>query len=144
MDLRRWNVGHVRMVLQAAPAFAPFPPRGTAQIADIRAKVGDAAIAQLLGKAEADMVAPIPALPAELYLDFQRTGRREGYEDAQRQRRNMLYRLTLAEWLEGNGRHREYRLGTLRGNQLGLAGACPHPRSAGSADPGPGCRHDRA
>jgi hypothetical protein len=104
MDLRRWNVGHVRMVLQAAPAFAPFPPRGTAQIADIRAKVGDAAIAQLLGKAEADMVAPIPALPAELYLDFQRTGRREGYEDAQRQRRNMLYRLTLAEWLEGNGR----------------------------------------
>jgi hypothetical protein len=104
MDLRRWNVRHVRMVLQAAPAFAPFPPRGTAQIADIRAKVGDAAIAQLLGKAEADMVAPIPALPAELYLDFQRTGRREGYEDAQRQRRNMLYRLTLAEWLEGNGR----------------------------------------
>lgn len=104
MDLRRWNVGHVRMVLQAAPAFAPFPQRNDPDMADIGAMVGDAAVAQLLGKAEADMAQPIPALSAELYLDFQRTGRREGYEDAQRQRRNMLYRLTLAEWLEGKGR----------------------------------------
>ncbi len=104
MDLRRWNVKHVRLVLEAAPAFAPFPRRGTSGMADVRAKVGEPAIAQLLIEAEADMAQPIPALPAELYFDFMRTGRREGYEDAQRQRRNMLYRLTLAEWLEGKGR----------------------------------------
>ncbi|HTO28780.1 MAG TPA: hypothetical protein VL017_09335, partial [Devosia sp.] len=90
------------MVLEAAPAFTPFP-RG-AELATLRGRVGDDAMGQLLARAETDMAQPIPALSAELYLDFQRTGRREGYEDAQRQRRNMLYRLTLAEWLEGNGR----------------------------------------
>ena len=104
MDLRRWNVKHVRMVLEAAPAFVPFPRRGAAAIADMQGKIGEAALSQLIARAEADMVEPIPALPAELYLDFLRTGRREGYEDAQRRRRNMLYRLTLAEWLEGRGR----------------------------------------
>jgi hypothetical protein len=104
MDLRRWNVRHVRLVLETAPAFAPFPRRGTTEIAALRDKAGEAEIAALLARAEADMADPIPALPAELYFDFQRTGRREGYEDAQRQRRNMLYRLTLAEWLDGKGR----------------------------------------
>ncbi|MGB3336141.1 MAG: heparinase II/III family protein [Devosia sp.] len=104
MDLRRWNVKHVRMVLEAAPTFAPFTQRGAAGMAEIKARVGEAALSQLLAQAEADIAEPIPALPAELYLDFLRTGRREGYEDAQRRRRNMLYRLTLAEWLEGKGR----------------------------------------
>lgn len=104
MDLRRWNVKHVRMALEAAPAFVPFPRRGTPELDAIRTMVGETAMAQLLVQAEADMVQPIPALPAELYFEFQRIGRREGYEDAQRQRRNMLYRLTLAEWLEGKGR----------------------------------------
>ena len=102
MELRRWNVKHVRMVLDKAPAFTPFP-RG-ASAGEVRARVGEAAVAQLLAAAEADISAPIPALPAELYLEFLRNGRREGYEDAQRRRRNMLYRLTLAEWLEGQGR----------------------------------------
>lgn len=104
MDLRRWNVKHVRMVLEAAPAFAPFARRGSQDIAAVKAGVGEAALSQLLARAEADMAEPIPALPAELYLEFMRNGRREGYEDAQRRRRNMLYRLTLAEWLEGKGR----------------------------------------
>lgn len=99
MELRRWNVKHVRMVLEDAPAFSPFP-HGAA----VRSGVGDGAVGQLLAAAQADIGEPVPALPAELYLDFMRTGRREGYEDAQRQRRNMLYRLTLAEWLEGKGR----------------------------------------
>ncbi|KRA46172.1 hypothetical protein ASD80_18090 [Devosia sp. Root635] len=90
------------MVLDSAPAFTPFP-RG-ADAAAVRSRVGDAAMGQLLAAAEADIAEPIPALPAELYLEFQRNGRREGYEDAQRKRRNMLYRLTLAEWLDGRGR----------------------------------------
>ena len=102
MELRRWNVKHVRIVLENAPAFSPFP-RGAA-VAPVRARVGEPAVAQLLAAAEADASGSIPALPAELYLEFMRNGRREGYEDAQRQRRNMLYRLTLAEWLEGQGR----------------------------------------
>jgi len=90
------------MVLEAAPAFAPFPPGGA--MAAISAQVGEVAVGQLISQAEADAVAAVPALPAELYLEFDRIGRREGYEDAQRLRRNMLYRLTLAEWWEGRGR----------------------------------------
>lgn len=106
MDLRRWNVKHVRLVLEGAPAFAPFPRHGLPDLAAIRAQVGNEGIDQLRAAARADVVAPIPALPAELYLDFARTGRREGYEDAQRRRRNMLYRLVLAEWLGGEGEFR--------------------------------------
>ncbi|MFN4211129.1 MAG: hypothetical protein ACK4G5_11205, partial [Devosia sp.] len=103
MELRRWNVRHVRQVLKTAPHFVPFARGGDAGLEAIRAQVGPASIADLLDQARADALAPIPALPASLYLEFARTGRREGYEDAQRARRNMLYRLTLAEWLEGQG-----------------------------------------
>lgn len=103
MELRRWNVRHIRQVLEAAPAFVPFPRGEGAGLDSISAKVGRGAIDGLLSGARADAVAPIPALPATLYLEFLRTGRREGYEDAQRARRNMLYRLTLAEWLERKG-----------------------------------------
>ncbi|MFK4811710.1 heparinase II/III family protein [Devosia sp. ZW T5_3] len=99
MDLRRWNVKHVRLTLDGAAAFAPF----SRDAAEIRAQVGSQAIEALLESARADIGADIPALPAELYLEYQRNGRREGYEDAQRARRNMLYRLTLAEWLEQSG-----------------------------------------
>ncbi len=103
MELRRWNVRHVRQVLEAAPHFVPFARGGDAGLEAIRAQIGPASIADLLDRARADALAPIPALPASLYLEFARTGRREGYEDAQRARRNMLYRLTLVEWLEGQG-----------------------------------------
>ncbi|MGV8831234.1 MAG: heparinase II/III domain-containing protein [Devosia sp.] len=99
MDLRRWNVKHVRMVLETAPAFAPFPR----DVAAIRAGMGQGGIDSLLTQARADALAAVPALPAALYLEFLRNGRREGYEDAQRARRQMLYRLTLAEWLEQSG-----------------------------------------
>lgn len=103
MDLRRWNVKHVRLVLESAPSFTPFPRDARAGTDALKARIGTPALEQLVAAARADALAPIPALPAELYLDFLRTGRREGYEDAQRQRRNMLYRLTLAEWLDGQG-----------------------------------------
>lgn len=99
MDLRRWNVRQVRLTLDGVSAFAPFPRDGRA----VAQSIGSAAVHDLLETAHADADAPIPALPASLYLQFLRTGTREGYEDAQRQRRNMLYRLTLAEWLDGQG-----------------------------------------
>lgn len=44
MELRRWNVKHVRMVLENTPTFTPFP-RGAA-VASVRARVGEAAVAQ--------------------------------------------------------------------------------------------------
>ena len=104
MTLRRWNVRHVAQVLDAAQDFAPFPRFGSPDLVSLKIRLGKTVIADLISAAAADMAAPIPALPASLYLEFRETGRREGYEDAQRARRNMLYRLTLAEWLEGQGR----------------------------------------
>lgn len=103
MDLRRWNVKHVRMALETAPAFMPFARGADAGVAAIRDNVGHHAIEQLLKQARRDAVAEVPSLPADLYLEFMRTGVREGYEDAQRERRQMLYRLVLAEWLEQTG-----------------------------------------
>lgn len=103
-DLRRWNVRVVQEALVDAGGFTPFPrAEDRAAVEIVRRQVGEPAIAALLAQARVDVSTPIPALPAELYLDFQRTGRREPYEDAQRQRRNMLYRLALAEWLDGKG-----------------------------------------
>lgn len=104
MTLRGWNVKHVGMVLSAAQTFAPFPRHGSSEFTTLKARLGTDVVTGLLAAAEDDLVAPIPALPARLYHEFRETGRREGYEDAQRLRRNMLYRLTLAEWLEGEGR----------------------------------------
>lgn len=92
------------MVLAAAPEFAPFPKTGTADWAALRRGLGDAVLPQLMDAALRDVNSPIPQLPASLYHEFRETGRREGYEDAQRACRNMLYRLTLAEWLDGEGR----------------------------------------
>ena len=103
MDLRRWNVKHVGMVLESAPAFEPFPRSG-AELEALKSRLGPQVIADLIAAALRDTQTPMPALPARLYAEFGETGRREGYEDAQRERRSMLYRLTLAEWLEGQGR----------------------------------------
>lgn len=104
MDLRRWNVRQVREVLESAGAFVPFARTGSAEWSALKKRLGAQVLAGLLADAEEDLAAPVPALPARLYAEFAETGRREGYEDAQRLRRNMLYRLVLAEWLEGDGR----------------------------------------
>nr|WP_246473069.1 heparinase II/III family protein [Pelagibacterium limicola] len=102
--MRQWSSGQVASVLKKAEAFAPFPRSGTPECVRLSAELGAEAMADLLVRAEADRDAPMPALPARLYDEFRKTGRREGYEDAQRRRRTMLYGLTLAEWLEGEGR----------------------------------------
>ena len=74
MELRRWNVRHVREVLETAPDFVPFARGGDAGLGTIRAQVGPTALAALASQARADAVAPIPALPASLYLEFLRNG----------------------------------------------------------------------
>lgn len=99
MDLRRWNVKHLRMLLDAAPDFAPFPRRGDVGWPAFMDRIAPH-LGPLLAAAEQDVQSQVPALPARLYHEFRDTGAREGYEDAQRLRRNQLYRLTLAAWLE--------------------------------------------
>lgn len=103
MSLRQWNVKHVRMVLERAPTFMPFPRTGS-DLGSTKDRLGPEVIADLITAADRDAQSAMPALPERLYAEFRETGRREGYEDAQRERRSMLYRLTLAEWLDGQGR----------------------------------------
>lgn len=91
-------------MLESAPDFAPFPRARSDEWVGVKDRLGADVLAGLVGQAEADAVADVPALPARLYREFAETGRREGYEDAQRARRSMLYRLVLAEWLTGEGR----------------------------------------
>ena len=100
---------HLRSVLFAPP----FPSLGdrTAWHA-VRSRLGDATVTALLAQAEADAARPIGPLPATLWLDFARTGRRENYEDPASERRRQLWTLTLGEngvLIQGN--HGKIRIG---------------------------------
>ncbi len=64
------------------------PPSGSASLTRIIANLPDEAMASLLTQAEVDRDAALAPLPARLYHQFRDTGVREGYEDAQRLRRN--------------------------------------------------------
>lgn len=91
-------------MLAGAPRFAPFPRRGEPAPARLVERLPAHVWPAIRDEAEADLVAPLQPLPSRLYHEFREIGRREGNEDAQRERRNRLYRLTLAEWMEGSGR----------------------------------------
>lgn len=47
----------------------------------------------------------IPALPATLYIDFQRTGNRSRFETRNQQRMDSVYVLALAECMDGKGKY---------------------------------------
>lgn len=103
MNLSRYNVREIERILtedEVPPAFPPATDRaGWAEIsagaAQRRAEIVEAA-RRWAGQ-------PVPVLPATLYLEFVRTGRREGYQEPMRVRRQMLADLVLAECLEGTG-----------------------------------------
>jgi hypothetical protein len=59
---------------------------------------------EVISEAEGLLKEPIPALPDELYLEYSRTGNRSRWERVNRQRRNRLKSLVLAECLENKGR----------------------------------------
>lgn len=70
----------------------------------VRETVGEEQIAEIIAKAETDAESEIPSLSATMYLEFDRTGERNGYEIPAARRREMLTDLTLAEALEYEGR----------------------------------------
>jgi hypothetical protein len=95
----------VEIALRTAPNEPSFPPIGDRAAWEARrARVDAGEIAALIARAEAAAIAPIPALPATLFLEFDRTGQRDGYQDPQGIRRDNLAALVLAECLEDRGR----------------------------------------
>jgi len=103
--LSKYNAVDIESALRKAPSAPPFPKASDrAAWEKIREDIGAAESSEIIQRAEADAKAPIPELPATLYLEFLRTGRRDGYEGPCRRRREMMADLALAECLEGRGR----------------------------------------
>lgn len=63
---------------------------------------------QIIKKAEQHKEDTYPALPASLYMDFNRTGNRVHFEDAYFKRRHLLNLFVLAECIEHQGRFIDY------------------------------------
>jgi hypothetical protein len=103
--LNHTSASHIERILREIPAQPPFSPAADrAAWRQVRARVGDLAVKELIRQAEQSAQAAIPALPASLWLECLRTGKREGYEDPCYQRRLLLRDLALGECLEYQGR----------------------------------------
>ena len=103
--LSHHNPIDIEIALRKTEPTPPFPPiDDRAAWHGVRQRLGEDAVTTIIQQAEEDASAEIPFLRATLFLDFDRTGRREGYEDAQSRRQRMLASLTIAECLEDQGR----------------------------------------
>lgn len=103
--LAHYNPIAIEQALRATALSAPFPSIDDRAAWDtVSKRLGEQPLAAIMVQAESDAQTPIPALPATLWLDFARSGRREGYEEPASHRRRMLWNLTLAECLENQGR----------------------------------------
>ncbi len=103
--LSRYNAVDIELALHSAPPTPPFPPITDRAAWDAyRQTAGEDHVAAIIAAAEQDAVAPIPDLPATLWLEFARSGQREGFQAPRSRRRQMLAHLTLAECFENKGR----------------------------------------
>lgn len=103
-DLRQYSVRAIAQALEKSGEFHPYPAGADRRAwAEIAGRAGASVTGKLAAHAAADRAAPLEALPASLYFDFERTGRRELFEDALRARRNRLYRMVIDECLVWQG-----------------------------------------
>jgi hypothetical protein len=102
--LGRYNAIDIEHALRTIPASPPFPPAADRAAWQAVRDADPARAAAIIARAEEDAGSPIPALPATLYLEFRRTGQREGHEQPRNRRWEMLGNLALAECLEYRGR----------------------------------------
>jgi hypothetical protein len=104
--LTQYNPIDVEIALhRATPDWPPFPPASDrAAWQQVRERLGEEEAQRLIRNAEEAARAPVPFLTATLYLEFQRTGQREGYENPRFRRSTLLSDLALAESLENEGR----------------------------------------
>ena len=103
--LTRYNPIDIEYILRTENAPPPFPPASdrTAWQAVCDA-IGKEAVSEIISQGETAAKAPIPSLPASLYLEFKRNGERGGYQEPRNIRRHNHTLLTLAECLEYKGR----------------------------------------
>jgi hypothetical protein len=103
--LSRHNAVDIEHALHAASPPPSFPPAADrAAWEEVQGAIGEGPVQEIVAQAQAYAQAPVPSLPATLYLEFARMGQREGYQQPRGERRQMLSSLALAECLEGRGR----------------------------------------
>lgn len=103
--LSRYNPIDIESALHSTTVTLPFPPASDrAAWTAVRQLIGEERAAGIVAQAETDLHTPLPPLPATVYLEFLRSGQREGYQVPQHKRRTILCNLVLAECLEGQGR----------------------------------------
>ncbi len=103
--LTKYNPIDIEGILRTMSGEPPFPPADDRAAWDeVRRDLGDAEVPGLISRAEADSVEAVPSLPATLFLEYKRTGQREGFQIPRARRREMLSSLTIAECLENSGR----------------------------------------
>jgi hypothetical protein len=102
--LSQYNPIETQIALQTTSPGPPFPPASDRDAWQRTAqRLGEPGLQRLLAAGEAAAQRPIPPLPAALFLEFQRTGERSGYENPAHIRRLMLADLVLAECLAYQG-----------------------------------------
>jgi hypothetical protein len=105
IDLRDYNPVDIEIALRQAAPFTPFPKAcDRAAWEEVAARLGVNRVQDIVAQAEEAAAAPIPALPATLWLEFKRIGERPGFQEPRGARRQMLAIMTLAECLEYKGR----------------------------------------
>lgn len=103
--LSRYNPIEIEAALRATPPSPPFPPvEERAAWNAVGQRLGAPAVAALIQRAEGLARLDVPSLPATLWLEFQRTGERSGYETPAALRRSRLWALTVAECLQNEDR----------------------------------------
>ena len=97
----RFGIQKLQRLLLSHEAWNPFPKwQDRAGWASVPQSLQDL----LLQAGQERLGYEYPALPATLFLDYLRTGRRTAYQDASYDRRYALVDLVLAECVEGSGR----------------------------------------
>lgn len=103
--LSQFDPVKVDYILREESAPPPFPAATDRSAWDaIKEALGTEHVNRILVTAETTAHEPVPALPATLFLEFFRSGNRQGYETPWFRRREMMAELALAECLENQGR----------------------------------------
>jgi len=96
-----WTPAKLAAALIPPTQWKHFPTASDRAVWD---KVTPPLRARCMNDGEAALGQPWPVLPAVLYLDYKRTGTRARYEKHNRERRQRLKNLVVAECLENKGR----------------------------------------
>lgn len=98
--LHQYSKEQVSSALILYDKWRPFPRNE----AEWKERLPDSIRQQIIGIGEKQLHQPFAALPATLFLEFQRNGNRTNYEKVSFEKRSQLFSLVLAESIEQKGR----------------------------------------